>query len=210
MSRQMLGYVREPTEAKPGTPRRHDHHYERNGTVNLFTFFEPLANHRVVFTRDRRTKTDWAECVREVLDTCYPEAEKVVLVTGNLNTHGFSSLYEAFKPAEVRRLAKRLEIPCTPEHGSWLNVAEIEQSVLAKQAPSRRIPDRGQSNRERRSGKSSATRQTPLSTGSLRPKMLELSSNGSTQRLTIDEVLACGPGKTYKANVKGARSSILR
>ena len=142
MSRQLLKHVRNPIEAKSGTPRRHDHHYERNGTVNLFTFFEPLAARRVVLTRERRTMVDWAECVREVLDTCYSGAEKVVLVMDNLNTHGLSSLYEAFAPAEARRLAERLEIHYTPEHGSWLNVAEIEQSVLARQALSRRIPDR--------------------------------------------------------------------
>ena len=127
---------------KPGTPRRHDHHYERNGTVNLFTFFEPLANHRVVLTRDRRTKIDWARCVRTVLDEHYPQAQTVVLVMDNLNTHGLSSLYEAFEPAEARRLADRLEIHYTPEHGSWLNMAEIEQSVMARQALSRRIPNR--------------------------------------------------------------------
>ena len=85
MSRQLLKHVREPTDPKPGTPRRHDHHYKRNGTVNLFTFFEPLAAHRVVFTRDRRTKVDWAECVRRVLDEHYPQAQTVVLVMDNLN-----------------------------------------------------------------------------------------------------------------------------
>lgn len=142
MSRQLLKQVRSPINVKPGRPRRYDHHYERNGTVTLFTFFEPLAAHRVVLTRERRTKVDWAECVREVLDTCYSDVEKVVLVMDNLNTHGLSSLYEAFAPAEARRLAERLEIHYTPEHGSWLNVAEIEQSVLARQALSRRIPDR--------------------------------------------------------------------
>ena len=142
MFRQLLKHVRDPIEAKSGTPRRHDHNYERNGTVNLFTFFEPLAARRVVLTRERRTMVDWAECVREVLDTCYSGAKKVVLVMDNLNTHGLSSLYEAFAPAEARRLAERLEIHYTPEHGSWLNVAEVEQSVLARQALSRRIPDR--------------------------------------------------------------------
>jgi len=101
MSRQLLKHVWEPTEAKPGTPRRHDHHYERNGTVNLSAFSEPLANHRVVLTRGRRTMIDWAECVREVLDTCYSEAKKVVLVMDNLNTHGVSSLYEAFEPSKA-------------------------------------------------------------------------------------------------------------
>lgn len=142
MSRQLLKHVREPTEAEPETPRRHDHHYERNGTVNLFTFFEPLAAHRVVLARERRTKVDWAECVRTVLDEHYPEASKIVLVMDNLNTHGLSSLYEAFASAEARRLAKRLEIHYTPEHGSWLKMAEIEQSVLTRQALSRRVPTR--------------------------------------------------------------------
>jgi hypothetical protein len=110
MSRQLLGHVRGPTRAKPETPRRHDHHYQRNGTVNLFTFFEPLAAWRTVMTRERRTKIDWAECVRELLDRDYPDAEKVVLVMDNLNMHNLSSLYEAFEPAEARRLAERLEI----------------------------------------------------------------------------------------------------
>lgn len=142
MSRQLLKQVRDPIEVRSGAPRRYDHHYQRNGTVNLFTFFEPLANHRVVLTRERRTKVDWAECVREVLDTCYPEVDKVVLIMDNLNTHGLSSLQEAFEPAEARRLAERLEIHYTPEHGSGLNMAEIEQSVMARQALSRRIPDR--------------------------------------------------------------------
>lgn len=148
MSRQLLGHTRDPIEAEPGKPRRHDHHYERNGTVNLFTFFEPLAARRVVLTRDRRTKIDWAECVRKVLDEHYPDAETVVLVMDNLNTHGLSSLYEAFEPAEARRLAERLEIHYTPEHGSWLNMAEIEQSVLASQALGRRIPNREVMERE--------------------------------------------------------------
>jgi len=149
MSRQLLRHVYAPTEARPGTPRRHDYHYsrhdyhyKRNGTVNLFTFFEPLAARRVVFTRERCAEIDWAKCVREVLDTHYPNVETVVLVMDNLNTHGLSSLYEAFAPAEARRLARRLEIHYTPEHGSWLNMAEIEQSVMARQALSRRIPDR--------------------------------------------------------------------
>jgi hypothetical protein len=84
MSRQLLKHVREPIEVRSGAPRRYDHHYQRNGTVNLFTFFEPLANHRVVLTRERRTKVGWAECVREVLNTCYPEVDKVVLIMDNL------------------------------------------------------------------------------------------------------------------------------
>jgi hypothetical protein len=97
--------------------------------VNLFTFFEPLAAWRTVQVRTRRTALDWAECVRHVLDTRYADAEKVVLVMDNLNTHSIASLYKAFAPAEARRLASRLEIHYTPEHGIWLNIAESEQSV---------------------------------------------------------------------------------
>lgn len=141
MSRQLLKQVREPVAMESGAPYRYDHHYERNGTVNLFTFFEPLASWRIVMTRERRTKVDWAECVRALLEEHYREAKKVVLVMDNLNTHCLSSLYEAFAPAEARRLAERLEIHYTPEHGSWLNMAEIEQSVMARQALSRRVPD---------------------------------------------------------------------
>lgn len=147
MSRQLLKHVHAPHPPRPCTvdrperPYRHDHHYQRNGTVNLFTFFEPLAARRVVLLRERRTKIDWALCVREVLDRHYPGVDTVVLVMDNLNTHRISSLYEAFPPAEARRLTERLEIHYTPPHGSWLNMAEIEQSVLARQALSRRIPD---------------------------------------------------------------------
>lgn len=142
MPRQLLGEVRGPIQTRPGKPYRYDHHYERNGTVNLFTFFEPLASWRTVIVRERRTKIDWAECIRQLLSEHYPDAEKVVLVMDNLNTHNLSSLYEAFAPAEARRLAQRLEIHYTPEHGSWLNMAEPEQSALARQALGRRVPDR--------------------------------------------------------------------
>lgn len=142
MSRQLLKQVRQPQQMRPGMAYRYDHHYERNGTVNLFTFFEPLASWRTVMTRERRTRQDWAECVRRLLDEHYPEAEQVVLVMDNLNTHEIASLYKAFAPAEARRLAARLEVHYTPEHGSWLNMAEVEQSVLARQCLSRRVPDR--------------------------------------------------------------------
>jgi hypothetical protein len=141
MPRQLLKEVREPIQPRPGKPYRYDHHYERGGTVNLFTFFEPLAAWRTVMIRERRTKVDWAECVRELLNEHYPNVEKVVLVMDNLNTHGLSSLYEAFAPEEARRLAERLEMHYTPEHGSWLNMAEPEQSVMARQCLGRRIPD---------------------------------------------------------------------
>jgi hypothetical protein len=141
MPRQLLKHVRDPIPMKPGTSYREDHHYKRSGTVSLFTFFEPLAGWRMVMTRRRRTKIDWARCIRRLLVEHYPMAERIVLVMDNLNTHNLSSLYEAFEPAEARSLAARLEIHYTPEHGSWLNVAEIEQSVLARQALGRRIPD---------------------------------------------------------------------
>lgn len=140
MSRQLLQQVRPPIEMRRGAPYREDHHYRRNGTASLFTFFEPLSSWRTLTARRRRTKIDWAECIRSLLVEHYPMAETVVLVTGNLNIHCLSSLYEAFGPAEARGLAARLEIHYTPEHGSWLNIAEIEQSVLARQALGRRIP----------------------------------------------------------------------
>lgn len=142
MPRQLLKEVREPMQTRPGKPYRYDHHYERAGTVNLFTFFEPLSAWRTVMTRERRTKIDWAECVRELLNEHYPDVEKVVLVMDNLNTHCLSSFYEAFAAAEARRLAERLEIHYTPEHGSWLNMAEPEQSVMARQCLGRRLPDK--------------------------------------------------------------------
>jgi hypothetical protein len=119
MSRQLLKEVREPIAVQSGTPYRYDHHYERNGTVNLFTFFEPLASWRTVMTRERRTRLDWAECVRVLLDEHYPEAEQVVLVMDNLNTHEAASLYATFAPAEARRLAERLEIHYTPTPPRW-------------------------------------------------------------------------------------------
>jgi len=114
MSRQLLKELRDPIETEPGALYRHDYHYEQNGTAQLFTFFEPLAAWRAVMTRDRRTKTDWAECVRTLLDEHYPDAEKVVLVMDNLNTHDLSSLYEAFELAEARRLAERLRSTIRP------------------------------------------------------------------------------------------------
>jgi hypothetical protein len=140
LSRQLLQEVRAPIEMRRGASYREDHHYRRNGTASLFTFFEPLAGWRTVMTRSRRTKVDWARCIRRLLVDHYPTVERVVLVMDNLNIHHLSSLYEAFGPAEARGLAARLEIHYTPEHGSWLNVAEIEQSVLARQALGRRIP----------------------------------------------------------------------
>lgn len=140
MPRQLLKEVREPLPAKPGQEARYDHHYKRNGVVNLFTFFEPLDSWRTVMVRRRRTAVDWARCVDTLLTEHYPDVETVVLVMDNLNTHKLKSLYEAFPARKARRLASRLEIHFTPEHGSWLNMAEIEQSAVAKQCLSTRIP----------------------------------------------------------------------
>ena len=141
-SKQLLTEVREPLAAGPGRPTRHDYEYERNGTANLFIVCEPLAGWRHISVTERRTKLDWAHCIKELVDVHYPHAEKIVLVVDNLNTHTPAALYESFAPAEARRLLESLEIHYTPKHGSWLNMAEIELSVLARQCLNRRIPDR--------------------------------------------------------------------
>jgi hypothetical protein len=140
-SRQLLGDVREPLEAMPRRVKKVDHEYTRNGTANLFMLFEPLAGWRNVKVTKRRTRIDWAYLIRELCDFHYPQAEKIVLVMDNLNTHSGTSLYEAFPAAEARRLYERLEIHYTPKHGSWLNMAEIELSVLQRQCLRRRLPD---------------------------------------------------------------------
>ena len=140
-SRQLLGDVREPLEPLPCRVKKVDHEYTRNGTANLFMLSEPLAGWRQVKVTERRTRVDWAHLIRELCDHHYPEAEKIVLVMDNLNTHCGASLYEAFPAAEARRLYERLEIHYTPRHGSWLNMAEIELSVLQRQCLRRRLPD---------------------------------------------------------------------
>jgi len=137
---QLIKETRVPIPAKPGMPKRIDFEYERNGTANNFMFTEPLAGWRKVNVRERKTKVDWAEEVKELLDTDYPRAKKVILVCDNLNTHKLASLYDAFEPSEARRLIKRLEIHFTPRHGSWLNIAEIELSVFTRQCLNRRMP----------------------------------------------------------------------
>jgi hypothetical protein len=148
LSKQLVGETRTPIPAAPGQPTRYDYEYVRNGVGNLFIFFEPLAGWRAVKVTERRTMLDWAEAVRELVDVHYPEAEVIVLVMDNLNTHGIGSLYEAFPPAEARRLAKKLEIHHTPKHGSWLNMAESELSILARQCLNQRIPHLEQLRRE--------------------------------------------------------------
>ena len=143
-SKQLIGETRTPVPAGPGQPARYDYEYKRNGVANLFMMFEPLAGKRHVKVTERRTKVDWAYCVREMVDQIYPDAEQIVLVMDNLNTHNKSSLYEAFEPAEAKRIADKLEIHYTPKHGSWLDMAEIELGILARQCLSRRIDNREQ------------------------------------------------------------------
>jgi hypothetical protein len=139
-SKQLIGEVREPIPGKPGRVRRIDDEYERHGVAEIFMEVEPLAGRRHVAITERRTRKDWAMQIKEMLDKRYPCACKVRLVMDNLNTHTVASLYETFEPQEARRLAERLEIHYTPKHGSWLNVAEIELSVLKGQCLDRRIP----------------------------------------------------------------------
>ncbi len=137
---QLLDEVREPIPMEAGKPQRQDGEYIRNGTCSIFLFTEPLAGWRHVTACQRRTKIDWANQIRDLLETYYPDAPKIRLVMDNLNTHAISSLYEAFSPEIARSLAKRLEIHHTPKHGSWLNIAEIELSALTRQCLDRRIP----------------------------------------------------------------------
>jgi DDE superfamily endonuclease len=138
-SKQLIGEVRTPLPAQPGRIAKYDSEYERRGTANLFMAVEPLAGKRKVRVTKRRTRVDWAQFIRSLLMTVYPEAAVVVLVMDNLNTHGIASLYEAFAPEVARALAARLEIHYTPKHGSWLNMAETELSILSRQCLDRRI-----------------------------------------------------------------------
>ena len=139
-SKQLVAETRAPLPASPGQPERVDYEYERQGTANLFMVFEPLAGQRRVKVTERRTAVDFAHLLQEVVDVQYPQADKMVLVMDNLNTHKLASLYEAFAPPEARRLMERLEIHYTPKHGRWLNMAETELSVLATPCLDRRIP----------------------------------------------------------------------
>jgi transposase len=132
----------------PGREYRYDAEYKRNGVSNLFMLFAPLQGWRHVEVTDRRTKVDWARVIKELVDEHFPEAKKIILVMDNLNTHNPSSLYEAFSPEEAKRILSKLEIHYTPKHGSWLNMAEIELSVLGRQCLSRRIPDQEALRRE--------------------------------------------------------------
>ena len=141
-SKQLVQETRQPRPSRSGSARVYDHEYQRNGVSNLFMLFAPLEGWRRVEVTERRTRTDWARVVRKLVDEDYPDKERIVLVMNNLNTHHPASLYQAFEPAEARRIAERLEIHYTPKHGSWLNMAEIELGVLARQCLDRRIPGR--------------------------------------------------------------------
>ena len=145
---QLLDEVRQPIPMEPGKIRKIDAEYVRNGTCSIFVFGEPLTGWIDAHARERRTKVDWAHEICWLLDEVYPNARKIRLVSDNLNTHAISSLYEAFEAPKARALAKRLEMHHTPKHGSWLNIAEIFISILARQCLSRRIPDLSVLNRE--------------------------------------------------------------
>jgi len=141
-SKQLIKEIRQSLPMKPGEVKKFDTEYERNGTANIFMAFEPLQGLRFTKTTEQRTRTDWAYYIRDVIDNNYSDSEKIILVMDNLNTHHKSSLYEAFEPAEAKRVADRFEIHYTPKHGSWLNMAEIELSHLSRQCLDRRLGER--------------------------------------------------------------------
>lgn len=140
-SKQLTTEVKIPVPSAPGQVARYDYEYERNGVRNLFMFFEPLRGWRHVKVTERRTKVDWAYCMKQLVDEFYPDAIRVRVVQDQLNTHNPAALYEVFDPKEAKRLLDRLEIHYTPKHGSWLDMAEIEFSVLFRQCLDQRIPD---------------------------------------------------------------------
>lgn len=147
-STQLVAETRTPLPPAPGQPARHDYEYVRHGVCALFMLTEPLRGWREVVVSDRRTAVDFARVIKDLVDVQYPDAEQIVLVMDNLNTHTPASLYEAFPPEEARRLADKLEIHYTPKHGSWLDMAETELSVLSRQCLDRRIPDKATLQRE--------------------------------------------------------------
>lgn len=148
VSKQLVSETRQPLPMEPGQPQRYDYEYRREGVCNLFMFFEPLQGWRHLKVTQRRTRQDWAWAMKDLVDVCYPDAKRIIVVLDNLNTHSGASLYETFEPAEARRIWERLELHYTPKHGSWLNMAEIELSVFARQCLNRRIPDQDILHRE--------------------------------------------------------------
>ena len=147
-SKQLVAETRAPLPMTPGRPARFDYEYKRNGTANIFMLFAPLEGWRAAKLTERRTAIDYAHVLKDLSDIHFPAADKIVLVQDNLNTHVEAALYEAFEPAEARRLVLRFEWHYTPKHGSWLNLAESELGVLASQCLDRRIPDRAALERE--------------------------------------------------------------
>ena len=140
--RQLIGDARVPIRAEPGKPRRVDYEYVRNGTANVFLFVDVHRPWRHAKVTDHRTCVDFAECMRDLVDEHYPEAERIQVVLDNLSTHSAAALYQTFAPAEARRILKRLEFHYTPKHASWLNMVEIEIGVMVQQCLDRRIPDK--------------------------------------------------------------------
>jgi hypothetical protein len=152
-SKQLIGEVATPVMASPGQVAHYDYEYVRHGVANIFMICEPLAGQRDVEVTDRRTKKDYARCLKKIADQMYPDAEMIVLVQDNLNTHSPASLYEAFEPAEARRLMNRFEVHYTPKHGSWLDMAEIELGILGRQCLARRIDNVNDLQRETKTWK---------------------------------------------------------
>ena len=189
-SKQLVGEVAQPLALQPGRPACYDYEYTREGVSNLFMFFEPLAGRRFVTATERRTKIDWADAVRDLVDPHYPQAERITLVMDNLNTHSLGSLYEAFAPAEAQRIARRLDIHHTPKHGSWLNMAEIELGILSRQCLDRRLPDALTLHRLVTIWQTKRNQRQVKSTGSSLLPTLVSSSNGFTHRFTIVSPLA--------------------
>ena len=140
-SKQLLADVREPVPVEPGQVARYDSEYQRHGTRNLFVAFAPVQGWRDVCVTERRTKQDWAHYMQQLVDVHFPDAERITVVLDNLNTHTLASLYATFAPADARRIARKVDLHYTPKHGSWLNMAEIELSVLSRQCLNRRIGD---------------------------------------------------------------------
>lgn len=138
-SQQLIGEVRQPLPTRPGKDRKVDDEYVRNGVAEIFLVIEPLGGKRFVSITQRRRRDEWADFVKHLVDDCYPEAEQIVLIMDNLNTHDIASLYQRFDPEEAHRIREKLEIHFTPKHGSWLNIAEIELSALKSQCLSVRI-----------------------------------------------------------------------
>ena len=138
---QLIAEIRRSLPSQPGKPERFDYEYKRNGTRNLFVYFQPLTGWRHVQVTERRTKVDFAHCMRYLVNVLFPEAEVIIVVLDNLNTHTPAALYETFEPAEAKRILDRLQFCYTPKHGSWLNMVEIEIGVLDQQCLDRRIPD---------------------------------------------------------------------